>query len=482
MQMLKTFLAERLGWQIHLKPFLYKELPNETGWRATMGSLGMLLFLVMAGSGMGLALFYSPSPDHAYTSVDYIMTKVPMGHLLRGIHHFGASAMVITVFIHLLICFFDAAFRPPREITWISGVMLLFVTLGLGFTGYLLPWDQKAYWATVVSANILRDVPLLGDLAARVLLAGSEVSGLTLTRFFALHVLILPALMGAILAGHIYLVRLHGLAPKEPVVKKPTPAKSPAGPRRIRFYPEHLARSAVVFALCMTVILILSQWGHIKTEPMAGTPDDTYLPRPEWYYMWLFQLLTFFHGSAEIIGSLVIPGALATLLIALPFLDRNPLHNPSERPVAVAVAMSLLVGVIFLTLQGLGGTRPYGESLMLPDRPLTLSESRGLQTYMERDCAYCHQIRGVGGRIEGPDMANIAKKGRTSTQLTAFIRNPRSKSRWATMPAYDLKDDQLSALTDFILCLDFSDDSPKEISRELAIKLVNQFAPTSPLN
>ena len=472
-----NFLSHRLGWEIHLKPFLYKKLPAEAGWRTTLGSLAALLFTLMAVSGMGLALFYNPSPDHAYTSVDYIMNDVPLGRLLRGIHHFGAGAMVIVVFTHLLVCFFEGAFRPPREITWISGVMLLFVTLGLGFTGYLLPWDQKAYWATVVSANILRDVPLMGDLGARLLLAGDGVSGLTLTRFFALHVLLLPALLASIVAFHIYLVRLHGIASNtEPSLNPAQPSTvidPDTNPRPNRFYPEHLARATVVFTLVFILILILAQWGPIKTEPVAGADDDSYLPRPEWNYLWLFQMLTFFPGAAETIGSVAIPAILTALLLALPFLGKNHLRNAADRPVAVAVAVALVVGMVFLTVQGLSGTRPYGDVLLLPDRALKSSEIQGLQTYMVRDCAYCHQIRGEGGRREGPDLASMHKKGRTTEGLTAFIRNPQAQSRWATMPAYDLTTAELNGLADFILALDFSDGPPREVSRAEAMKIRN---------
>ena len=158
-----------------------------------------MIFATMFVSGVFLAMHYNPSPDKAYQSVDYIMNDVPGGWLLRGLHHWGASAMVIAVFLHMLTGFFSGSYKKPRELTWISGVVLLLIVLGLGFTGYLLPWDLKAYWATTVSTNIPKDIPLIGDFVSRLMLGGDSVSGATLTRFYAVHAMLLPALLVAVL-------------------------------------------------------------------------------------------------------------------------------------------------------------------------------------------------------------------------------------------------------------------------------------------
>ena len=164
---------------------------------------------------MFLAMYYNPSPDKAYQSIDYIMNGVPLGSVLRGIHHWGAGAMVLAVFFHMLANFFSGSFKAPREGTWIIGVLLFLVTLGLGFTGYLLPWDMKAYWATMVSTNIPKDIPLIGDFIARTIRGGATVSGLTLTRFYAIHMLLSASAAGYIhRVSHLF-VRLHGLAEPE---------------------------------------------------------------------------------------------------------------------------------------------------------------------------------------------------------------------------------------------------------------------------
>lgn len=440
---------ERIGWKEHLRPFVYKELPAGTGWLATLGSLCALLFGLMAVSGMVLAMYYNPSPDKAYQSIDYIMNGVPLGRLLRGIHHWGAGAMVLAVFIHLLANFFAGAFKPPRELTWITGACLFLFTLGLGFTGYLLPWDMKAYWATVVSSNIPKDIPVFGEFVTRAIRGGETVSGLTLTRFYAIHMLLLPALLAAFIAFHIYLVRIHG----EPAKTKPS----------YRFYPEHVSRGAVVFAVVFAAIIALAVLRTPPREEIAGTLIDSYLPRPEWYYMWLFQLLTYFPGRWEPVGSLVIPVLGVGLLFAVPWVAR-------ARPVAMAAGVTGVMAIVYLSLMGFEGARPYGRIVPVPDRQLTAGEARGLYLFADRDCAYCHQIRGRGGHRTGPDMSNVAAKGRTRDYLVKYIRNPQLVSATSIMPKYNLPESDLQALADFLLALDFNKQPVRILRREEIIK------------
>jgi ubiquinol-cytochrome c reductase cytochrome b subunit len=451
------FIADRIGWHKYLKPFLEKPLPAGFGWTATLGSLCALLFIVQAVTGIVLAFYYNPSPDQAYTSINYIMNEVALGGLLRGIHHWGAGAMVILVFIHLAANFFSGAFKAPREFTWIVGVVLFLLTLGFGFTGYLLPWDQKAYWATVVSSNIPKDIPLVGRFMARILLGGDTVSGLTLTRFYAIHTLLLPASAFIFMLFHIYLVRVHDIAGHGQ-------EKFPEAEKTDRFFPEHLFRCAVAFGVIFVIILLLAVFADVPLENVAGTVDPAYLPRPEWYYMWLFQLLTFFPGKFEVIGSLAIPVVGIILLFCLPFLSRNDLRGMADRPLATAVGITCLVGIVYLTLMGFEGARTYGNVIVVPDRRLSPSEQRGLNVYAKRECAYCHHIAGRGGRIQGPDLSNVVAKGRTKEWLTRFIKDPQAVSPWSIMPKYDLNEQDLNHLSEFILALDFERHAMKVIT------------------
>jgi len=447
-----------LGWPEYLKPFMEKPLPDNLNWTVTLGSILVLLFAVEAATGMLLAMYYNPSPDLAYMAIDYIMEKVFLGRILRGIHHWGASAMVILVFTHLISCFFYGAFKPPREITWMIGGCLFLLTLGFGFTGYLLPWDQKAYWATVVGTNIPRNIPIIGTFLTKLLLGGETVSGLTLTRFYAIHTLILPALTAVCIGVHIYLVRIHGISEHG--------ATEGISNGSYLFFPEHLFKASIAFTLVFSIILILSVVADIPSEEVAGTIDPDYLPRPEWYYMWLFQLLTFFSGKSELIGSLVIPVAGVALLFVIPFLGRPALKSPWDRPLAIAVCISCLVGIVYLSIIGISNSKPYGEIIRVSDRKMTPSEFSGLKIFVNRECAYCHHILGSGGRREGPDLSNVVKKNRTKEWLMDFIKDPQSVSPWSIMPKYNLNKSELHQLADFMLSLDFKRHGAKTLTRE----------------
>jgi quinol-cytochrome oxidoreductase complex cytochrome b subunit len=457
---------DRIGWERYLRPFLFKELPSGTSWWATLGSLCMLLFVLMVVTGIFLAMYYNPSPDKAYQSVDYIMKDVPLGSILRGLHHWGAGAMVLVVFIHLLSTFFSGSYQAPRELTWVVGVCLFLVTLGLGFTGYLLPWDMKAYWATVVSSNIPRDIPWIGGFITRIILGGETMSGLTLTRFYAIHTMLLPALLAGLAAIHIYLVRLHGLAE----VHKKESSEEEAPRPQYRFFPEHLCRSAVVFCAVLLVLIVLSVVGSIPREQIAGTVIESYLPRPEWYYMWLFQLLTYFSGVWETVGSLAIPIIGVALLFAVPFLGRQRALGLAQRPLAMAFGVTAIIGIIYLSLMGFAGVRPYGEIIPVPQRQLAAGEVRGLSIFVDRECAYCHQIQGRGGHRTGPDLANITAKGRNADYLIKYLQNPQAVSSTNIMPKYDLPEKDLEDLAAFLLSLDFDKHAMKVLEKGEVLK------------
>ena len=466
MSAMRFFWADRIGWQKYIQPFMEKRLPAHTDWTATLGSVSVLLFVIQIVTGILLALYYTPSPEHAYTSIHYIMDEVSMGQVLRGIHHWGASIMLVLVFLHMTINFFQGTFKAPRELTWIAGVVLFLLTVGFGFTGYLLPWDQKAYWATTVGVNLVKEIPFFGEILGRLVLGGEEVSGFTLTRFYALHMLVLPALMALFIAFHIYLVRLHDLA-GPPVEKKQENSE-------YRFYPEHLFRSSIVFAFVFAVILAFTFWGHIPLENQAGTVDPDYVPRPEWYFMGLFELLTFFPGKLEFIGSFLIPFLGIIVLVLLPFLSWNNLRRAVDRPFGLAVGVTTLVAVVYLTAMGIAKSQPYGNEYVLPSRELTQTQVLGLDVYMEKDCAYCHTVLGEGGRREGPDLSNVVRKDRTEEWLIEFIRNPQEISRWSIMPQYQLSDNELKALADFLLVLDFSKYEAKLFSKQEAQEIVHK--------
>jgi quinol-cytochrome oxidoreductase complex cytochrome b subunit len=203
------WLDERFDFQGLYKNLLDRPEPAGNWWN-TLGSASLFLFVMQGLTGIFLTVYYTPSPDHAYDSIQYIMNNLAFGWLIRGIHHWGASLMVLVVFIHMLRVFTTASFKYPRELTWLVGIGLLLLTVGMGFTGYLLPWHQQAYWATTVGTRIAGTVPFIGNFILKVLRGGPDLSALTLQRFFSAHIWILPGLLVALIGAHLYLIIKHG--------------------------------------------------------------------------------------------------------------------------------------------------------------------------------------------------------------------------------------------------------------------------------
>lgn len=211
MEKLYTWLDERLGLHTIYSTVLDRKVPK-VNWFYTLGSASLFLFVMQAATGIFLTVYYVPSPDHAYDSIQYIMNGVAFGWLIRGIHHWGATLMVLVVFFHLLRTFFFASYKYPRELTWLTGVLLFLFTLGMGFTGYLLPWNQRAYWATTVGTEIPGTAPFIGPLITNILRGGSELSAVTLARFFSVHIWWLPAGIVLLIAVHMYLIIRLGIS------------------------------------------------------------------------------------------------------------------------------------------------------------------------------------------------------------------------------------------------------------------------------
>ena len=211
---LGQWIDERVDLKGIKVSLLDRAVPRNLTWWHTLGSATLAVFMVQVVTGIVLAMYYSPSPDHAHESIRYLERAVASGGIVRGIHHWGASAMVVLTVAHMIRVFTMGAYKYPREINWLLGVMLLFIVIGFGFTGYLLPWDQKAYWATQVGTNIAGTTPFIGAKLVTLLRGGSQQGAATLTRFYSLHVLLLPVLLGILVGLHLFLVVRQGVAPR----------------------------------------------------------------------------------------------------------------------------------------------------------------------------------------------------------------------------------------------------------------------------
>ena len=343
---IKQFLNERLPLEA-LDTHLRKPLPKHINLLFSFGSLAMFLLLLQAATGAFLAFYYSPSPEHAHNAVTYISTEVPFGAFVRGLHHWGASAMVIIVVLHLLRVVLYSSYKAPRELTWIFGVLLLLIVLGFGFTGYLLPWDEKAYWATVVGVEISSTAPVLGDFVAKVMRGGSEIGAVTLARFYALHTIWLPWLVFGLVGVHLFFVRYYGSSG----TPKNTPEEMKAGKP---FYPHQVFEDVVGMLILFVILAAVAIFVPVPLEDVADPTNADYDPRPEWYFLFLFQLLKYFQGPFEVIGTFVIPTVGMLLLLFLPFLDRSERAVLWRRPIALTVTSVSVAAIVILTI--LGGT------------------------------------------------------------------------------------------------------------------------------
>lgn len=439
---LAGWLDTRLGGGL-FGGFLNRKVPDETGLPHTLGSATLFLLVVQVVTGIVLAMNYSPSPEHAYDSITFIMSQVLFGPVLRGLHHWGSSVLVILVGLHMLRTFVWGSYKAPREVTWMVGVTLLLIVMGFAFTGYLLPWTQQSYWATVVGTKIVGTVPGIGGWLLQLVRGEAGVGPVTLARFYAIHVLLLPALLVPLVILHLYLVYRHGIAP--------APGNEATARKNKGFYPEQLAEDMGVSLLILLVLFGLTAWRGVPTEVRADPASTTYVPRPEWYFLFFFQLLKYFEGPLwEPFGVVVLPLVAILLLFLVPLLDRRPERRPVRRPFAMAVAAGTVVLVGGLTYFGAvqvpSGTRmaPVGSPQAFVDR--------GREVFVANHCGSCHIIAGQGSAV-GPELTHIG--GRlTPDRLAKQIRTPESVNPNTNMPVFDkISDDDLKALVAYLLTL-----------------------------
>jgi ubiquinol-cytochrome c reductase cytochrome b subunit len=378
------WLHARTGHRTALGVMLDEPLPPGTGWLFTLGSVLLALLSIQVLTGAFLTLYYAPTPDHAYDSIRYI-TQGAAGRLVRGLHHFGASFLVVAAVLHMLRVIAFGSYKPPREVTWLSGVALLLLILAFALTGYLLPWDQRAYWATVVTINIAKLAPGAGDLVAGIMQGGATIGALTLTRWYAAHVIFLPAAVVLLVVAHLVLMRRQGIS---------GPVRPREGPPGV-FYPAQAARDATV-VLCVLIALAAFAWnGPPALEGRADPTDANYVPRPEWYFLGLFQLLKYFPGRWEVVGAIILPTLLGAVLALLPWIDRGPERDPRKRPLVMAGVLAGVLGVVVLTTLG-WRDRPIAASTS----GWTLREIGGRTFVQAARCTRCHTSSGMADPLE----------------------------------------------------------------------------------
>ena len=436
------WLDNRTGFKKLAHEALFENVPGGARWRYVWGSTLTFCFAIQVITGLALWLAYSPSSQTAWESVYFIQYEMWGGWFLRGLHHYTAQAMTVLLVIHLMQVVIDGAYKAPREVNFWSGVVLLLLVLALSLTGYLLPWDQKGFWATKVATSIAAITPFIGPALQKVVVGGTDYGHHTLTRFFALHAGIIPGVIIAFIVAHIYLFRRHGLTPKEPR-RRPDAA----------FWPDQVLRDAVACLAVLAVILFFIVRYHGAELGAPADPSEQFsAARPEWYFLFLFQLLKYFPGGTELWGAIVIPTVLMLVLVAMPFIGRGRRGHRFN----LGFLWAMLAGIALLTYLAVNedrGKPEYRAAVLTAardaERVVELARSpagippTGAVTLLRNDamtqgpklfaknCASCHRFDGHDGLGGQPkdEISASDLKGFASREWLAGLLDPQRVDR-----------------------------------------------------
>ena len=406
-----SWFESRLPIGSSLRKLVDEEIPGGPKFTYALGSTTLLTFLVLAVTGVVQLFYYAPTTASAYASVNFLRFQVPFGWLVHGLHYWAATLMIVLALLHLTQVFVWGAFKKPREMTWVLGVLLLLGTLAAVFTGNPLAWDQKGYWAAQVGAGIAGSIPLIGGWLRGVAFGGVTPGQLTITHFFGLHIAIIPLIIGAIIGLHMVTFRKEGAAgPFDPAKLNKSGA----------FFPDQLLRDLVVFAVVLGLLIGLSAFLGTPVTGAADPLDASYVARPDWPFLFLFQILKYLPAQLEVLGTLGVPLFGTLLLLLVPWLDRSPQRSPAKRPVAMVVFVVAGAALITLSVVGAQSTTaavaaPAGAPGPTPDSSIVSTPpgpgpsiastqiggaEHGRQLFVSF-CQECHGAKGIKG-VENP--------------------------------------------------------------------------------
>ena len=454
---IRLWLNDRWPFSTFVRLALDEEIPGGSRVAYTLGSALLTVFILQAATGILQLFFYVPTVDHAYDSVSYLRTQIPFGWLINGLHFWGANAMVVLVLLHISRVFIWGAYKRPRELTWLFGVALLLFVMGLSFTGGPLSWDQRAYWEAEVGTSIPGSIPIVGDMIKQVMRGGEEMGQFTLSRLFIVHTAILPVTLVVLILAHLIAFRQFGSV---------GPWDEAQRAIKGRFWPEQVFKDALIGTLIVLSLITLAVFLPKPFNGQADPLDSSFIPKPEWNFLFLYEALKFFPGRLEPIGSVGVPQVLILLLVLIPFVDRRPERNPLKRPVAMAGGITLAGIIVALTAAGYY-SNPAAAVAPSPSAQ-TGSQASGAQggeqLFKSQNCSGCHRINNAGGTI-GPDLSQEGLSGRTRDWLTTQIRNPKAHSPESIMPAFtSLSEKEVNDLVDYLLTLKSSTALPAQSS------------------
>jgi ubiquinol-cytochrome c reductase cytochrome b subunit len=464
-----AWLDHRLGVRETLWPMMTHPIPRGAagpmGWWYVFGSASMTLLALQIVTGIGLALVYVPAPDEAYESLIFLNYQQPLGWFLRALHYYAGSGMVVMVLVHMTQVFLHGAYKYPRELTWLVGVGLLLCTLGMFFSGQILRWDPDAYWGLAVAGSMAGRVPVLGPWLVELLHGGPVIGGASLSRFFALHVFVIPGTLIVLLGVHLWLVLRCGISapPRPGVVVDPQTYDATyheeVHTSGVPFFGDAILKDALFSAFVVIVVVAIA--AIVGPKGPSELPDPTIggaNPRPEWPFLWLFALLALSPPAIETFIILVFPVLLVVALIAVPFISNRGERAPSRRPVAVLMVVLIYTALGVLTYQG--AVAPWSPVMdawsadPIPTRivrELPPVELQGAVVFQNKNCRNCHAIDGVGGR-RGPDLTTIGAR-LTRDLLIDQISN--GTPGGGDMPAYgkQMGPQEMTAVVDFLVSL-----------------------------
>ena len=450
------WIDDRSGFTEIFEPLLNHLVPPGAKWSYVFGSATLFCLVLQVVTGVALSLLYQPSSAEAYQSLQFITHQAAFGHILRGMHYFGASGMIIMVSIHMIRVYLTAAYKFPREMAWISGVLLFFLTIAMGFTGQLLRWDSNGVWSSVVAAEQLGRLPFIGKWAARLLLGGDTIGGHTLSRFYSYHVFIIPIIIFLFVGYHLMLVIRNGIS-------EPPKAGRVVDPKTYRQWYQNLLKSKgvpfwpyaawrdVLFGAA-TIIVIIGMAYFIGPPELTTPPDPSHLnttPAPDWYMLSIFSLFALMPPKIESYMIIIGPTLTIIILLALPFVSNKGERHPIRRPWAVFGSACVIIFVFALFL--LGEKAPW--SPRFKSQPITAVNIHstnpeviaGGALFYKKGCLYCHKIDNQGG-YKGPDLTQVGLR-LSYSDLTIRIVNGGNN-----MPAYGgiLNKKELTAILAFL--------------------------------
>ncbi len=379
------WLNERLNIDALMASMFEHPVPKRSNFLDYLGFATLFVFISQAVTGILLATKYIPSADGAWASVKNIDSTV-IGHCVRSLHSWGANFMIVIVVLHLLRVFYEGAYKKPRELTWVAGAILLLGTIGLSFTGYLLPWDQTGYWATVVGTALTSYMPGIGVYIQDMMRDGSVVTGATLTRFYSVHMLILPAIILLAFGLHFFFVLRQGMSATDELTEAKHRGED-IEKQSLPFWPNVAWRMILTVAVVAIALWVLA---GVFPKGLGDAADPLnkahFIPQPAWYFFGVYQMLKYFHGSMDIVGMVVLPLVFVVVILALPWLDRNPSRLKRKRPVALSVAALIVLGLVFLTYQGMESVpKPLPSGIVAHP-----SFAANIEPIFQSKCISCH--------------------------------------------------------------------------------------------